>query len=297
MSIDTTVNAILHIPKYTKSPKECPVTAIVLGILVGLAGIGGTLGLLQSYNLISLPKELSFLGNLHKGALCLISIVGVVGGGLIIAIGSYKVHHARKKDKAEKECQDKKAVEDNFSAAAPEQGSCVLSYDYSQIGQRQYIHQFFRHKGQDVQLIVLKNQENEIEFSPLISKDQDLAFLIRLLTAEGYIQLSKELAAPINEKQEKARVGLRLTSSFGDKFTEIGMEKTQFYTMLSKNGSWRLESNGESQVFFVRIEGRNELTCTCLYSQADERLNEIKKDLNAWSGYVAESSKVDLGED
>lgn len=81
--------------------KGWSITAIAIGLLVvvGVGGVGTT-GLLQSYGIISLPKGIaSALGSITKPGLWAMAVGGSVGGIIVIAGGSWKVHRVGQKVK------------------------------------------------------------------------------------------------------------------------------------------------------------------------------------------------------
>lgn len=95
MSVEITQN---FEPALTYQPvaKKWYVLSIVIGIFVVGAGGFGSLGLLHSYGIISLPKDLACLGNLSDTSLWVMTLGGLGSGGFLIGRGAYKIDKIHK---------------------------------------------------------------------------------------------------------------------------------------------------------------------------------------------------------
>lgn len=131
------------VTRFENSPaKGWFIIAVAVGLVAtGIGGLGAV-GLLHSYGIISLPQWLaSAIGTVgqtpHFWSLWTIAVGGVLGGGAMIMLSSYKIHQLRKQERVfgESNLNDLYYIMEQFSNNFDEIGVDPKQFYYLDIGE------------------------------------------------------------------------------------------------------------------------------------------------------------------
>lgn len=267
-----------------QTAKRWCITAIAVGILVVVGGVGfSTMGLLHSYGCISLPAKLaSAIGTIGSSGLWGIMAGSLAIGGILIGLGSYKIHQAKKQQEIEENTEAFNRFFENSDFAELQEDP----NDYQSLDDKTYVMQNYQEQTRTRYFVVIHNAES-FKATRLMESAMTSNLLIILLKL-GYQESSKKEAIQTQITEKRKQATEALDQAFGEKWDALQQQlqkpvpgceiKPENYQQ-TKQGtfiSYRVLRN-ENKTYCLRRNVDGNIQCTEILDQ--QQSEELAKNL------------------